>query len=663
VVRTSEHGAGAVDLGNGYCAVFSLATALGSDAGQTVTACASDALRDVLASGTRPVALLDAVKLGSHQSPAAAEGLRSLAARLGAYVKDANVPVVGGNLNFDAYCSDGALAQVVAIGVTRTERLMDDRATGLGNTIICAGAARDARSESQDAPSDAFAQRRLSAGCLAAFDSGSVAGALAVSSSGIAGAAVRLAEHGATGIDLDVDAIPRLVAGVTPLSALCTPGGEQMLLVVRKGREEAVVSLLGQHDVKAHVVGRVTNTARLVCKAAPAEGAGKAGSEAKQTVVADLPIVLLTRDSPSYEPPLKAAEVDPSIPEITLRRNEDEESELVRLLSSPNVGSREWLIKRLEQATRGGSQGTKSSLGDAAVLSVPCDDERGQTKLIALAIDGHPRHAALDPRQGAAMAVAECARNLACVGAEPLGLAHGLSFGSPGEPDTAWRLSEAVDGLHDACLALKLPVVAGHVTLAAGPLPATPTIAVVGQLQKPEDRLGMAFGRQADMVALLGALGQGNLAGAEYLLSRTPEPRGKAPVIDLAAEVKLQRAVLELARERLLSSAHDVSDGGLGVALAECCIEGRIGCSIELPASKDMSVLQLLFHEEPSRVVVSFPPEQRAQVEERCQALGVPFSLLGFVGGDTLEIEDVMDVPVQVLADSYSRALERLFQD
>ena len=216
--------------------------------------------------------------------------------------------------------------------------------------------------------------------------------------------------------------------------------------------------------------------------------------------------------------------------------------------------------------------------------------------------------------------------------------------------------------MHDACLALKLPVVTGAVSFGGEDAPGTPTVAVIGALRDPADRLGMGFGRQADMVALVGTLGSGNLSGSEFAMSRLGALTGTSPSLDLGAEVKLQRAVLELARERLLSSAHDVSDGGLGVALAECCIAGRIGCSIELPSIEGASTLQALFHEEPSRVIVSFPPENRVKVQERCTALGVPWVLLGLVGGDTLEIEDLLEVPVQVLAESHVRALDRIVE-
>jgi phosphoribosylformylglycinamidine synthase len=652
------HCAGALDIGGGQCVVIALSTAESptgaGDAGQAATGSAGHALRSVLAAGGKPVALLDSVHLGAPDAPETAQELRSLASKLGGYARDAGVPVVGGNLQFDKRYQTSALVQSVAVGVAKTESLVEGRATGLGNTLVFVGAATTSGAGREAEGGDAFAQRRLGDACLAAYRLGSVAGAFAVGPAGLAGAAVRLAQNGETGIELDLDAVPRKAGAVAPYEALCTGGGEQMLLVVRKGREEAVLKALGQFDIEAQIVGRVTNTERLVCKASPQ---GKA--DAKQAVVmVDLPIALLTRDAPGYERPVKAAAVDKQPPEVTLGRKEDAESELVRLLGSSNVGSREWLIKKLESNLK---PLPGKGPGDAAIIALPAGEDGGTERLFALSIDGNARCLSLDPRQGAAMAVAECARNLVCVGAEPLGLAHGLSFADPGEAHTMWQLSEAVEGVHDASLALKVPVLTGAVSFGGVQAPGTPTIAVFGLLRDPADRVSIGFGRQADMIALLGAQGSGNLAGSELAVSRGLDT-GVSPVLDLGAEVKLQRAVLELARDRLLSSAHDVSDGGVGVALAECCIAGRIGCSIELSSIAGASTLQALFHEEPSRVLVSFPPEHRAKVQERCNSLGVPFDLLGFVGGDTLEVEDLVDLPVQVLTESHVRALDRLVE-
>jgi phosphoribosylformylglycinamidine synthase subunit PurL len=658
-VSTQGHAAGAIELGGGLCAVVALSTSQAADSGQAATTSAGHALRSVLATGARPLALLDSVHLGAPERPNTASALRDLAAKLGAYTRDAGVPVIGGNLQFDKRYEEHPLIQSVALGVARCEALVPAQATGLGNTIVFVGAQpapqRAADERADAAAPDAFAQRRLTDACLAIFRLGSVAGACAIGPAGLAGAVVRLAQNGETGIEIDLDAVPRKAPGVAPFETLCAEGSEQLLLVVGKGREDSVMKALGEHDIEAQTVGRVTNTGRLVCKATV---------EGKQAVVADLPVTLLTRDAPVYEPPLKAASPDARSPELNLKRNEDAESELVRLLGSSNVGSREWLVRRLEPSARGAAPAAapKGGPGDAAIIQLPAEEDLGGGRQLAISVDGNARCLALDPRQGAAMAIAECARNVVCVGAEPLGLAHGLSLADASQASTIWRLSEAIDGMHDACLALKLPVLTGAVSLGGQEAPGTPTVAVLGVLRDPADRLGIGFVRQADMVALIGALGSGNLSGSELAISRSGALTGTSPALDLGAEVKLQRAVLELARERLLSSAHDVSDGGLGVALAECCIAGRLGCSIELPAIKGADALQALFHEEPSRVVVSFPPEHRVKVQERCSALGVPFQLLGFVGGDTLEIADLLEVPVQVLGESHVRALDRIVE-
>ena len=675
VLRGLSDAAGALDLGDGFCAVVGLGRVrleTGNQAGASSGASlsAGDALRDVIALGAKPLALLDSVRLGAADEDATAKALQGLAETLGAYARDVGVPVVGGDLKFERRYGQQPLVQLIALGVVRTDAAVESRATGLGNTIVCVGTPAALEADGSDektaqtdaktaATHDALALKRLADACLAAFRLGSVEGAHAVGAAGVAGAALRLAEGGSTGIELDLDAIHRHASSARPSDLLCAAGGQRMLLVVKKGREDTVLEAFRSHELDARVIGRVTNTERLVCKAT---------AEQKQIVVFDLPVALLTKDAPSYERPSKAVQIDPTKPEITLKRNEDVESELSRLLGSANVGSRDWLLRRLET---GKSSVTKGPVGDAVVLRATLDEgprgtatENAPEKFVAVAVDGNARYLELDPRQGAAMAVAECARNLVCVGAEPLGLAHSLTLGSSDQPETMYRLSSAVDGIRDACLSLKLPVIASSITLSALDLPNTPVIAVVGQLRNASERIGMGFGRQADTVALLGNAGAGNIAGSELVAAREPSVRGAALTLDLGAEVKLQRAVLELARDKLLSSAHDVSEGGLGVALAECCIAGRIGCSVELPANAaGVDSLHQLFHEEPSRIVVSFPPEQRAKVQERCTALGVPFQFLGFVGGDTLEIEDVLEVPVQVLAESHSRALERLVSE
>lgn len=265
------------------------------------------------------------------------------------------------------------------------------------------------------------------------------------------------------------------------------------------------------------------------------------------------------------------------------------------------------------------------------------------------------------------MAVAECTRNLVCVGAKPLGLTDCLNFGNPEVPEQMWRFARAIDGLAAACKALDAPVVSGNVSFynetdGKSILP-TPTVAAVGQLQEPDHRLGLGFVREGDAIAHLGHPSRGVLGGSEWLVQRTGSVTGAPVGIDLDAEAALQRAMLELIRRGLLHSAHDVSDGGFAVCVAECCIAEGLGARVSLPPSDDAPAHALLFSEEPSRIVVSFSPGEAAEVSEICRRYGVPFQKIGRVEGTTLCIEDLLDVPVEELAESHARALDFIVEE
>jgi len=653
--------AGCLDLGDGASVVVKLEVQPLSNRGTPSDVAAnslSAVVREVLALGARPVATLQALRFGGQDAARTREIVRSVVSSLSAYGHRLGVPNIGGDTQIDARSDAETHVGALAIGVVRTDALIPGKASGLGNKVVLVGG----RTSRYGATNADLAAKVIEA-CLALFESGNVEGAEDVDAGGLAAAAVEMAARAGTGLELDLDAISRAEAGLRAGELVCAESAERILIVARKGREEAVLRACRELDVEAAVVGTVTNTQRFCCKATAgfdpaAEGASASG---KQALVVDLPIALLTTDAPRYERAIKAVAPDTTMPELPTGRALDVERELLRLVGSPRAGSREWIYKQLEQGSKASTL-VRPGQGDAAVIKVTAgSDEQIVEKHLAVSLDASLRHTELDPRQGAAMLVAECARNVVCGGAEPLGVVHALTFSHPDEPETMWRVSQIVDGIRDACVALKLPVVGGDLSAGMEPTArpsAVPTVAVVGQLRDPAERLQLGFSRQADMIALLGASGSGNLAGSDWLASRGNKIVGTPLQIDLAAEVKLQRALLELARDRMLSSAHDVSDGGLGVCLAESCIAGRIGCSVELPGDAALPQLARLFHEEPSRVVVSFKPEQREKVQKSCEALGVPFLLLGFVGGDTLEIEDVMDVPVHVLADTHARALE-----
>ncbi|MGB5810701.1 MAG: AIR synthase related protein, partial [Polyangiales bacterium] len=339
----------------------------------------------------------------------------------------------------------------------------------------------------------------------------------------------------------------------------------------------------------------------------------------------------------------------------------------LNMIGLPNIGSRAWIWRQYDHIVQDGTV-IRPGEGDAAVIRVFCNDSEGtREKFLAVSADCNGRHVELDAYAGAAMAVAECTRNVVCVGAKPLGLTDCLNFGSPEVPETMWRFSQAIDGLAAACDALDAPVVSGNVSLynetdGRSILP-TPTVAVVGQLQDPSHRLGLGFRNPGDVVAHLGIPSRGALGGSEWLVQAQGSLSGPPVGIDLDAEAALQRAMLELAQRRLVASAHDISDGGIAVCLAEACIAHGHGVHVSLPAAEDAPAHALLFSEEPSRIVVSLPSAHVDEALSICQRLDVPFETLGTVAGHDLDIEGICSIPVEDLADSHAAALDAIVGD
>jgi phosphoribosylformylglycinamidine synthase len=372
----------------------------------------------------------------------------------------------------------------------------------------------------------------------------------------------------------------------------------------------------------------------------------------------------LTNAAPKYDRPQQERADTGSLLNMAGDAPDDLGEELVRLLGSPNIGSRAWIWRQYDHIVRDGTV-IRPGEGDAAVIRVFCDDADGtREKYLAISADCNGRHVELDPFAGAAMAVAECTRNVVCVGAKPLGLTDCLNFGNPEVPEQMWRFARAIDGLAAACAALDAPVVSGNVSLynetdGKAILP-TPTVAVVGQLEDPDHRLGLGFATEGDVIAHLGRPSRGVLGGSEWLVQRSGTVAGAPVGIDLGAEAALQRAVLALARAKLLKSAHDVSDGGFAVCLAEACIAHGHGATVSLPADEDAPAHALMFSEEPSRIIVSLTPGHLSDVLEVCEQHGVPFAKLGTVTGKRLVIEGVCDVSVEALERAHSTALDAI---
>jgi phosphoribosylformylglycinamidine synthase len=481
---------------------------------------------------------------------------------------------------------------------------------------------------------------------------------------GLTSSSVEMADRAGNGIELDLDAIPRRTKALSPYEMLLSESQERMLMVAKEGREQEVFDLCAKWDLDASIVGRVTDTGRFVCKATPGYDPFDGTGKPDPVVVVDLPVDLLTNAAPKYDRPQAPRPVQTS--SVTMKSNapDDLGAELVRLIGSPNIGSRSWIWRQYDHIVRDGTV-VRPGEGDAAVVRVFCEDASGtREKFLAVSSDCNGRHVELDPFGGAAMAVAECTRNIVCVGAKPLGLTDCLNFGNPEMPEQMWRFSQAIDGLAAACAALGTPVVSGNVSLYnetdGNAILPTPTVAVVGQLEDPDHRLGLGFVLEGDVIAHLGRPSRGMLGGSEWLVQRSGSLTGAPVGIDLEGEAALQHAMLELARGQLVKTAHDISDGGFAVSLAEACIANEHGARVTLPSSEDAPAHALLFSEEPSRIIVSLAASNLGRVGDVCQRYGVPFEKIGSVTGEMLTIEGVCEVPVEELTESHAAALDSI---
>jgi phosphoribosylformylglycinamidine synthase subunit PurL len=458
---------------------------------------------------------------------------------------------------------------------------------------------------------------------------------------------------------MDIEAVPRRETGMTPYEVMLSESQERMLLVAKKGREKEVIAICDKWDLSHAVIGRVTGSGRLVIKSGSA-------------TVADLPIAPLTDDAPSYDRPRKRPEWQDALQAFDLDRYGEPKggallSAFKTLLGSPTIASKEWVYRQYDHMVRIGTT-LRPGDGDAAVVRFTGQRDGG----VALSVDCNSRWCYLEPRLGAAHAVAEAARNVSCVGGEPLAVTDCLNFGNPERPEIMWQFEQACLGIADACNALGTPVVSGNVSLyneteGKGIYP-TPTIGLVGLVDDCGKIAKSGFTAAGERVALLGDLGPGHLGGSEYLQRVHGAVQGMPPPLDLAREKSVQACVRALVRAGLVGTAHDCSDGGLAVALAEACFLNGLGADIALDkalAGRPVPRADaLLFGEDASRIVIAYPPAATARVEGLCAQHKVPLHVLGTVGGARLVIRGtggaLIDESVAELKAPWSSALPAL---
>jgi phosphoribosylformylglycinamidine synthase subunit PurL len=652
--------AGAVDVGVGLAVAFKVESHNHPSAVEPFQGAATGVggiLRDVFAVGARPIAVLDSLRFGEpFGSQRSRYLLERAVAGIGHYGNSIGVPTIGGEIYFEQSYEQNCLINAMCLGLAPHERLTRSAAAGPGNVLVLLGAltGRDGiggasvlasaelgEGDEAKRPSvqigDPFAEKKLLECCLELLDRELLVSLQDLGAAGLTSSASEMASKGGVGLDIDVSRVPLREEGLEPFEIMVSESQERMLCVVAPERVGQVIEVCERWETLATPIGSVTDSGYVRVLDAG-------------TLVGELPVEVLVDACPLYDlEPVPAPDDAPlyGAPDRVLAGGESASETLLALLRSPNIASRRPVFEQYDWIVQSRTV-RRPEEADAAVLTLP------DGGAIGVSIDGNGRRVACDPRAGATEAVYECSANLACVGAEPLGLTNCLNFGNPEKPHVAWQLVEAVEGLAHACEVLGVPVVGGNVSLyneaPSGPIFPTPVVGMVGRLPDASRAGRLGFAREGDLIALVGEI-EPSLTGSELAKLRGAAPAGSLPPMKAAAVRDAHRAVRDGIRSAALHNAHDVSEGGVAVALAECCVAGGLGASVDLGDVGEVG----LFGEAPGRAfVVSGPLDALESAGGR---------VIGRVGGDRLSIragELQLDLAVSELGDARDSGLRKL---
>ena len=699
VLQGPGENAGAIDIGGGLAAVFKIESHNHPSFIEPYQGAATGVggiIRDIFTMGARPIALLNSLRFGSLDAPGTARLLEGVVAGIAGYGNSIGIPTVGGEIAFEPSYAGNPLVNVFCLGIAKESDIIKGAASGVGNAVYYVGAktGRDgihgatmASAEFDDKSAekrpavqvgDPFMEKLLLEACLEVMQTEALVGIQDMGAAGLTCSTSEMGSRGGAGIEIDVALVPQRETGMTPYEIMLSESQERMLLVVKRGREAEVERIFEKWDLHASHIGLVTSDGLLRVKD-------------RGNIVAEIPNRALTDEAPLYHRPMtrpdyltpgnaenvQQLDLDTlGSPEGLARQaargfppSRDQNAVLLGLLGSPAIGSKRWVYRQYDHMVRTNTINVPGM--GAGVVRV-----KGTDRALAMSVDGNGRYCYLDPYRGAMLAVAEAARNVACAGAKPLGATNCLNFGNPERPAIMWQLARAVEGIGAACRALGVPITGGNVSLYnetdGRAIYPTPVIGVVGLLAHADRVVSRRFQAKGDVVVLLGdGQGRGEFGGSEYLKLVHGVVRGIPPLLDLDAERALQTLVVELAEARLVRSAHDCSDGGLAVTLAECCFDTEgIGADVSIDrvviASADaLNRAAALFGESASRVIVSAAAEAASDVIQRANAAGVPARIIGRTGGRSLRIavsgEMAIDVTLADAERAWSDAIQRYF--
>ena len=664
------HNAGVVDIGQGYAVTFKIESHNHPsyvEPHQGAATGVGGIVRDILAMGARPVAVMDALRFGPASASDTGRVLPGVVSGISFYGNCLGLPNIGGELDFDPSYAGNPLVNALCVGVMRHGDLQVAAASGPGNKVILFGSTTgpdgvggasvlasatfgEASKESAKRPSvqvgDPFTEKLLVECCLELFAGGLVVGIQDLGAAGVACATTELAAAGTGGMLVRLDEVPLRDASLGPPEILMSESQERMMAVVEPARVDQFLGVCAKWDVRAAVIGEVTDTGRLVMT-----WHGEPVVDIPPSSAADGPVYARPAMRPAAQDAL-AGDGPAALPRPAdgagLR------ADLLALLGSPGLADKSWVTDQYDRYVRGDT--VLAMPEDGGLIRV--DEATGLG--IALATDGNGRYCRLDPYLGTQLALSEAYRNVAATGARPLAVTNCLNFGSPEDPAVMWQFAEAVRGLADGCAVLGVPVTGGNVSFynqtGTVPIHPTPVIGVLGVHDDVRRRLCLAFGAEGDGIVLLGRTGEefGGSAWAHVLHGHLG---GCPPAPDLDAERRLAAVLAEAAAAGLLSAAHDLSDGGLAIALAESCLRGGVGCVVRLPGDP----FTALFSESAGRAIVTVRPGAEAAFGQLRDAHGVVGETIGAVGGDSLVVDGCLAIPLTELAAVHGQTLPALF--
>ncbi|NQW23935.1 MAG: phosphoribosylformylglycinamidine synthase subunit PurL [SAR202 cluster bacterium] len=665
--KTGAENAGAVDIGDGLAVVFKVESHNHPSAVEPLQGAATGVggiVRDILAMGARPIALLNSLRFGPLDDPQNLHLFHGVVGGISWYGNCIGVPDVAGEIYFDESYSGNPLVNAMCVGLVQSDKIATSAASAVDSVVLLVGAgtgrdgihgasglaSRTFEEEVELRPTvqvgNPFLEKVLIEACLEALETGLVHAIQDLGAAGLTSAAIESAASGGRGIRLDLAQVHQREEGMSPYEVMLSESQERMLLIVAPENEAAIRAVFDKWDVTCKDIGRIIADQTAQVSVGP-------------DLVADLPIGPLSQ-APQYRLEGKPSGEDIKrlkleLDSVPLPEGGAEET-LLRLLASPNIASKQGVYRQYDHQVQ-----TNTVVGpgsDAAVLRV-----KGTKKAIALAIDGNGRLCQLDPYQGGMIVVAEVCRNLTCSGALPLAVTDCLNFGNPERPEIYYQLEQCIRGMAEACRVLDVPVVSGNVSLynesRGQAIFPTPVLGGLGLLEDVGNATRSAFAGEGLVVALLGTdtseVEPYDLAGSEYLQRIHGRVEG-SPRIDINFEKRVQQVCRWAIEQGRITSAHDCSEGGLAVTLAECSIQGKVGFTGEFPVPERWDVA--LFGERQSRIVVSLPESEWDALVSLAAGLGVPVTKLGYTGGDRFKVNGQVDLPVAQISDVWNNGLE-----